>query len=266
MKNMALMNLLRGEITQSIGKITGSKFKRTYYYKAKIVGKAPPTKAQTTAVRGYEVYLRILAAIYAELPTTGRYRPKGMSLLNWACKQSKVLLSQDAQYDGPGLYHAHYGASLTIISASYDAGRGNATITIDVPRSTLPDTLDTIAIWGYDATGKVLVSGTIARPNPVPNVITVPVPPGLDIHSLAWQLRNKLDLSIYSDAYIHYVIVVTSDTPPPVAGKERAKPALKNIGKSPRKRGKEKKNGKDEFAKSELGRESRADSGREMEG
>jgi hypothetical protein len=259
------MNLLRGEIMQSMGKITGSKFKKTYYYKAKIVGKAPPTQAQTSAVRGYEAYLRILATIYGQLPLSGRYKPKGMSLLNWCCKQSKELLSQNLQYDGRADYHSDYGDGLQISDVTYNPGRGTAVITIIKPAHDPNPALDMITMYAYNYTGHNILSGVIQLPNPLQSTIIIPIPTGLDMYTMAWLLTSSIKPTAYSNAYVHHVTITQSDPPPPAAGTSRVLPYWTYNSNASVFLEEGAQYGQNELVKGKLGRKSRSNSRRKVE-
>jgi hypothetical protein len=63
---MALMNLLKGNFTGSLGQTYGSSWKDKAVLKSRPFGKAPPTQSQTSAVRAFEAVNR-LASQFAKV-------------------------------------------------------------------------------------------------------------------------------------------------------------------------------------------------------
>jgi hypothetical protein len=116
---MGLMNLLKADFTQSVGKVTGARWKGVSVIKTKIDYKAAPTALQTYRLRRYEVYLRMVAAVYTQIKTSKKYLPPDMSLFNWAASKSKALLNEKTEFNGQVNIHAPVKGFLKMTSAVY---------------------------------------------------------------------------------------------------------------------------------------------------
>jgi hypothetical protein len=116
---MGLMNLLKADFTQSVGKVTGARWKGVSVVKSKIEYKAAPTATQTHALRRYEIYLRLVAAVYAQVKASKRFLPPNMSLFNWAASKSKDTLNSGGELAGKINIHAPIKDVLEVRSATY---------------------------------------------------------------------------------------------------------------------------------------------------
>jgi hypothetical protein len=262
---MGLMNLLKADFTQSVGKVTGARWKGVSVIKTKIDYKAAPTALQTKSLRTYELYLRLVAAVYAQIKASKRFLPPNMSLFNWAASKNKYLMGGKSEFQGQIDLHAPVKSYLFLISAYYDTTASYLEIAWSTQFSIEQYNLVNVVITLHDEVGyKLAVVDTPIDTST--GILTVAIGPLLKNPAFVSVILFGTDRrNCYCNGSMLPVNVGLSSTSAPPTKRAIARgldlPNMElgnNIFEG-------EKNGKDEPAKSKLGRKGRANRRRKVE-